>query len=105
MYAIVKTGSAQQILKQGDVVNVPLQAAEPGAVVKFDEVLLLRTDSDLVIGKPLVAGASVEAKVLRHLREPKIMIFKFIKRENYRRKKGHKQPVTEVEITGITTGA
>lgn len=105
MYAVIKTGSAQQIVKEGDRIVVPLVNAEPGSTVKFEEVLLLHGDSDLQIGKPLVAGAAVEAKVFRHTHETKKMIFKFIKRENYRIKKGHRQPVTEVDITKIARPA
>ena len=105
MYAVIKTGSAQQIVKEGDRVVVPLVDAEPGSTVKFDEVLLLNSDVGLQIGKPLVKGAAVEAKVFRQTREAKKMVFKFIKRENYRIKKGHKQPVTEVDITRIVAPA
>jgi large subunit ribosomal protein L21 len=101
MYAVIRTGASQHIVQEGEKVRVPLLKAEPGAVVKFDDVLLVKTDSDVAVGKPRVENAFVEAKVIAHVRNPKVTIHKFIRRENYRRIKGHKQPMTEVEVSGI----
>lgn len=105
MYAIVRTGGFQFLVKEGDKLQVPLLKADPGSIVKLDDVLLLKTDTDVMVGTPTVTNAVVEAKVIGEARRPKVTIFKFIKRENYRRKKGHKQVVTEVEIARVGLGA
>jgi large subunit ribosomal protein L21 len=89
------------VVSEGERVKVSLRKEEPGATVKLEDVLLLRDDKGAFIGTPLVAGAVVEARVIEHVRNPKVMIGKFTRRENYRRKKGHKQPMTEIEITRI----
>lgn len=101
MYAIVRFAGFQYFVSEGERVSVPRLEAEPGADVKLEDVLLLKSDKEVLVGTPQVAGALVEAKVVKHTRNPKVMIGKFIRRENYRRKKGHKQPMTEIEITRI----
>lgn len=101
MYAIVRLDGCQYVISEGERVIVSLRKEEPGASLKLDDVLLLRNEHEAVIGTPRVAGAVVEAKVIDHVRNPKVMIGKFTRRENYRRKKGHKQPMTEIEITRI----
>jgi len=101
VYAVVRFYGFQYVVQEGEKVIVPRLKEEPGASLKLDDVLLLKTDQDIAIGVPRVANAVVEAKVVEHARNPKVMIGKFIRRENYRRKKGHKQPVTEIEITRI----
>jgi len=105
MYAIVRAGGFQFLVKEGDKLQIPLVKAEPGSIVKLDDVLFLKTDSEALIGTPKVPNAVVEAKVIGEARRPKVTIFKFIKRENYRRKKGHKQTVTEVEIARVGLNA
>jgi len=101
MYAIVRLDGFQYVVSEGERVRVSLRPEEPGASLKLDDVLLLKGEQDVVIGAPRVAGAVVEAKVIDHVRNPKVMIGKFTRRENYRRKKGHKQQMTEIEITRI----
>jgi large subunit ribosomal protein L21 len=101
MYAIVRLDGCQYLVSEGEKVKVALRPEAPDSVLKMEDVLLLKSDKDVVIGTPQVAGAVVEAKVVRHFKNPKVMIGKFIRRENYRRKKGHKQPMTEIEITRI----
>ena len=101
MYAIVRAGGYQYLVKEGDKLEIPLLKAEAGSTISLDDVLLLKTDSEVMIGQPKVANARVEAKVLGDIRRDKVTIFKFIKRENYRRKKGHKQPMTEIEISRV----
>jgi large subunit ribosomal protein L21 len=101
MYAVLRAGGFQYLVKEGDKLAVPLLDAEPGSAVRFDDVLLLKNEGDPIIGRPKIDNALVEAKVIAHVRNPKITIFKFIKRENYRRKKGHRQPMTEIEIAKI----
>jgi large subunit ribosomal protein L21 len=101
MYAVVRTGGYQYIMKPGDRVVVPRMKAEPGAEVKFDDVLFLNLDSRVVVGTPRVEGASVMARVLSEIRSPKKTAYKFIRRENYRRKMGHRQSMTEVRVDKI----
>ena len=105
MYAVVRFYGFQYLVQEGEKVSVPRLASEAGAKVTLDDVLLLKTDKDVLVGTPRVPGATVEAKVVEHTRNPKVMIGKFIRRENYRRKKGHKQPMTEIEVTRIGLGA
>jgi len=104
MYAIVKIAGCQFMVKEGDVLTVPHLESEPGTTVPF-EVLFLRTDDKAVVGNPTVPGASVEAEVVDHIRNSKITIYKFIRRENYRRKKGHRQQMTRVKIARINPGS
>lgn len=100
MYAIIATGGKQYRVAQGDVIYVEkLDAAENDAV-SFD-VLLVEKDGDLKVGAPLVEDAKVEGKVLQQGRGAKIVVFKYKSKKNYRRKQGHRQPFTKVEITAI----
>lgn len=100
MYAVIKTGGKQYKVAQGDRLRIEKLPASVGDTVTFDEVLLVGGDA-IKIGAPLVAGAKVEAKVIAQDREKKIIVFKFRRRKNYRRKNGHRQPFTALEITGI----
>jgi large subunit ribosomal protein L21 len=100
MYAVIKTGGKQYKVAQGDKLRIEKLPASVGETVTFDEVLLVGGDA-LKIGAPLVAGAKVEAKVIAQDRAKKIIAFKFRRRKNYRRKNGHRQPFTALEITGI----
>jgi large subunit ribosomal protein L21 len=101
MYAIVRVSGCQFLVKEGDVVTVPLIEAEPGTTVPL-EVLFLRTEEKAVVGTPTVAGARVDGEVVGHSHAPKVTIYKFIRRENYRRKKGHRQQLTRVKIARIS---
>jgi len=104
MYAIVRVSGCQYLVKEGDVLTVPHQESEPGTRLPL-EVLFLRTDDKAVVGSPTVPGAQVEAEVVNHFRAAKVTIFKFIRRENYRRKKGHRQQLTRVKIARINPGS
>ncbi len=97
MYAVIKTGGKQYKVTTGDVVKIEKIAGEEGNEVIFNEVLAL----DDVIGTPLVNGASVKAKVLKQAKDAKVIIFKKKRRQNYRRKNGHRQQITLVKITDI----
>jgi large subunit ribosomal protein L21 len=97
MYAVIKTGGKQYKVTTGDVVKVEKLAAEEGKEVIFNEVLAL----DEKIGTPLVAGASVKATVLKQAKDAKVIIFKKKRRQNYRRKNGHRQQITLVKVTDI----
>jgi large subunit ribosomal protein L21 len=104
MYAVFKTGGKQYKVAQGDQLRVEKLVAAVGDTVTFDEVLLVGSGAgeSAKIGMPLVAGAKVQAKVVAQNRDKKIIVFKFRRRKNYRRKNGHRQPFTALEITGIT---
>lgn len=100
MYAVIKTGGKQYRVAQGDRLQIEKLVGNPGDEVRFDEVLLVGGDQPKV-GAPTVQGASVKAKILGQERGEKIIVFKFRRRKNYRRKNGHRQPYTQIEITGI----
>jgi large subunit ribosomal protein L21 len=100
MYAVIKTGGKQYRVAQGDTLRVEKLVGNIGDTVTLSEVLLLGGES-LKIGQPIVAGAKVEAKITAQGRGEKIIVFKFRRRKNYRRKTGHRQPVTTLQITGI----
>ncbi len=123
MFAVIKTGGKQYLVQPGQKLRVEKLAApkggEPrhgrdvkedglvrrslgeGGKVIFDEVLLVSDDKKTEIGTPLVKEAKVEAKVLKQGRDRKILVFKYHAKTRYRKKKGHRQPFTEVEITKI----
>lgn len=105
MYAVVKIAGFQYLVKPGEVITVPHLETEPGNSVKFTDVLMVRTDDQVLVGTPTVANAYVEGNIIKHLRGKKVTTFKFIRRENYRRKKGHKQPLTQIQITKIAYGS
>lgn len=97
MYAVIKTGGKQYKVATGDVVKIEKIAGEEGKEVIFNEVLALGE----TVGTPLVAGASVKATVLKQAKDAKVIIFKKKRRQNYRRKKGHRQNITIVKIAEI----
>lgn len=97
MYAVIKTGGKQYKVASGDVVKLEKIAGEEGKEVIFNEVLAL----DDTVGTPLVSGSSVKATVLKQARDAKVIVFKKKRRQNYRRKNGHRQSVTIVKITDI----
>ncbi len=98
MFAVIKTGGKQYRVASGDVIKVERLEAEAGATIALDQVLMI----DGTIGTPLVAGASVAAEVIAQDRGPKLIIFKKKRRQNYRRKNGHRQDLTVLRITGIS---
>jgi large subunit ribosomal protein L21 len=100
MYAVFKTGGKQYRVAQGDKLRVEKLPGNVGDAVSFDQVLLLGGEA-LKLGKPLVAGAKVEAKIVGQGLGQKLIVFKFRRRKNYRRKTGHRQPFTALEITSI----
>ena len=100
MYAIIATGGKQYRVSEGDILYIEKLEADLDSEVTFP-VLFLGGDK-VVAGTPVVEGASVTGKVLQHGRSQKIVIYKFKAKKNYRRKQGHRQPFTKVEITAIT---
>jgi large subunit ribosomal protein L21 len=101
MYAVVKTGGKQYRVQSGEELNIERLAVEVGSEVVFDEVLLVGGDDEVVVGRPLVEGAKVTAKVVRQDRARKIIIFKHRRRGGFRKKRGHRQSYTRVRITDI----
>jgi len=97
MFAVIKTGGKQYKVTSGDVIKVEKLNAQEGSEVIFNEVLAL----DEKIGKPLVKGASVKATVLKQAKDAKVIIFKKKRRQNYRRKNGHRQQITLVKILDV----
>jgi large subunit ribosomal protein L21 len=101
MYAVIQTGGKQYKVAKGDQLRVEKLLGAVGDTVTFDKVLLLGGEA-IKLGQPLVAGAKVQAKITAQDRDKKIIVFKFRRRKNYRRKNGHRQPFTALEITEIT---
>ncbi len=97
MYAVIKSGGKQYKVAAGDVVKLEKLSAEEGKEVIFNEVLAL----DDTYGTPFVSGASVKGTVLKQARDAKIIVFKKKRRQNYRRKNGHRQSITLVKITEV----
>ena len=101
MYAVIKTGGKQYKVAKDDVIKVEKLDTEAGKKVKIKEVLMVGEGADVQVGDPMVKGAEVTAEVLEQARDKKIIIFKKKRRQNYRRKKGHRQHLTVLKITGI----
>ena len=104
MYAVVKTGGKQYRVAKDDVIKVEKLGGQDGETVVLDQVLLVGNGADVTIGAPLVDGASVAAEILEQARDKKIIVFKKRRRQNYRRKKGHRQHLTVLRVTDILTG-
>ncbi len=102
MYAVFRSGGKQYRASTGDKLRLERLPAEEGASIEFDEVLLIGAGGELSVGKPLIDGGKVEAKVLAQGKGRKIDVVKFKRRQNYKRLGGHRQAFTEVEITGIS---
>jgi len=106
MFAVIKTGGKQYLVSPKDKIKIEKLEAEEGKEVVFDEVLLLAKDEENIkIGTPFIKGAKVKAKVLKQDKAKKVIIFKYKAKKRYQKKKGHRQPYTEVEITKILTSS
>ena len=101
MFAVIQTGGKQYRVAEGDRLRVEKLAGDVGATVTFDKVLLVAGDA-VKVGTPLVSGAKVSAQIVAQDRDKKVIVFKFRRRKNYRRKQGHRQPFTELKITGVS---
>ena len=101
MFAIIRTGGKQYRVKPNDVLKVEKLAGDAGETITFSEVLAVGSDAGTTVGTPLVAGASVSATVIAQDRLDKIIIFKKRRRQNSRRKNGHRQHVTVLRVAGI----
>ena len=100
MFAVIKTGGKQYSVAAGDVITVMALDGAPGDAVTFDEVLMLGGDSTNV-GAPTIAGAKVSGEIAEQTRSPKSIAFKKRRRQNSKRKRGHRQDLTLVRITAI----
>lgn len=101
MYAVVKTGGKQYRVAKDDVIKVELLNAKKGDVVTLGDVLLVGDAGAAKVGTPMVSGASVKATVLDQMKDEKVIVFKKKRRQNYRRKNGHRQNLTVLKITEI----
>ena len=101
MYAVIKTGGKQYRVQQGDVIFVEKINAQADEQVTFEEVLLVGNGDETKIGTPVVAGAKVEGKVLAQVKAKKVVVYKYKAKKGERKKQGHRQPYTKVEITAI----
>ena len=100
MYAIIKTGGKQYKVAEGDIIFVEKLGVDVEDTFTFDEVLAVGGD-ELVVGSPTVEGASVTAKVLRQAKSKKVIVFKYKAKKGYRKKQGHRQPYTKLQIEKI----
>ena len=101
MYAVIKTGGKQYRVVSGEKLKIEQIAAEIGAEIVLDQVLMVADGEKVALGTPLVAGASVTAKVVSQGRSDKVRIFKLRRRKHYRKSQGHRQNYTEIEILDI----
>lgn len=101
MYAIIMTGGKQYKVQEGDVVFVEKLFVGEGETFTFDKVLAVSKDGVVNFGAPTVEAASVSAKVLSHGKGEKIIVFKYKAKKNYKKKQGHRQPYTKVQIEKI----
>ncbi len=101
MFAVIETGGKQYKVAQGQKLKIEKLETEAGSAVSFDKVLLKGEGENVTVGAPYINGAKVEAKVVQQGRADKVIVFKYHSKTRYRKKKGHRQPFTEVEITSI----
>lgn len=101
MYAVIETGGKQYRVNVGDVVFVEKLGVEVDGEVKFDKVMAVGNEDSVVVGSPVVEGATVEAKVLRNAKGKKITVFTYRAKKDSKRKMGHRQPYSKIEITAI----
>ena len=101
MYAVIKTGGKQYRVVAGDKLKVEKIVADVGAEIVLDQVLAVGAGQDVKFGAPLVSGASVKATIVAHGLGDKVKIFKLRRRKHYKKSQGHRQPYTELHITGI----
>lgn len=98
MKAVIVTGGKQYYVEEGTILYVEKLDAEAGKMVTFDEILLV----DGTVGTPFVKGASVQAEIVKHGKEKKVIVYKYNAKKKYRKKQGHRQPYTKLEIKSIS---
>lgn len=102
MYAVIKTGGKQYRVAKDDILVIERLEGEAGKKIEFTEVLLVGEGASVKVGKPLLSGAKVTAELVEQERGPKLIAFKKRRRKNSRRKRGHRQDLSKVRITGIS---
>ncbi len=105
MYAIVEIAGQQFKVSKDSKVFVHRLSGDEGSKITFDKVLLTDDNGTITLGAPAIEGASVEAKVLQHLKGEKVIVFKKKRRKGFKKKNGHRQYLTQIQISGITVGA
>ena len=101
MHAIIVTGGKQYKVTEGDTLYIEKLNAEAGEEITFDKVLAVLDGDNATFGTPVVEGASVTANVVKNGKGKKVLVFKYKAKKNYRRRQGHRQPYTKVEITKV----
>ena len=101
MFAVIKTGGKQYKVTQGEKLAVEKLENKVGGKVIFDQILLWSDEKEVKIGNPLLSGVTVEAKVLEQFRDDKVTVIKHKAKKRYKKKYGHRQPLTEIEVTKI----
>lgn len=104
-YAVIQAGGHQYRVKEGDTLPIDKLIGEVGDKVCFDKVLLVQNEKGIHFGKPFLAKAQVEATIKEQTRDKKVLVFKYKRRKNYKKMRGHKQPITVVEIGKISQNA
>ena len=104
MYAVIQTGGKQYRVSEGDTLKVEKLAAEAGADIELDQVLMVADGDAVTVGRPYVPGCKVTATVKAHGRGDKVRIIKFRRRKHHLKRQGHRQWFTELQITGISAG-
>ena len=102
MYAVIKTGGKQHKVAEGEILKVEKLKASEGEPVYITDVLLIEKDGEVTLGSPFIEGAKVTAKILRHGKEDKVTIIKMKRRKDYRKKQGHRQNYSEIQIEQIS---
>uniref|UniRef100_A0A7V4E229 Large ribosomal subunit protein bL21 n=1 Tax=candidate division WOR-3 bacterium TaxID=2052148 RepID=A0A7V4E229_UNCW3 len=101
MWAFVEYKGAQFYVKENENLIVPLTKGKAGEKIEIDKVIMIKKDGEIKIGTPYIEGAKVEAEIIEHIKLPKIIVFKYKPKKNYRRKKGHRQKATKIKILKI----
>src|SRR5437016_11801246 len=104
-YAIIKTGSRQFRVAEGDTIDVDILDVEPGKTATFGDVLMFADGKDVSHGSPLISGAKVIAEVVQQRKDKKVIVFKYKRRKGYHRTVGHRRKLTRVKIKSITGGS
>jgi len=102
MYAVIKTGGKQHRVSEGEVLNIEKIEGNKGDAVVFSEVLMVAREGDISVGTPFVAGAKVVGEIVAQTKAPKIDVFRMKRRKGYKKKTGHRQPLTSLKIKEIT---
>jgi large subunit ribosomal protein L21 len=104
LYAVIRVGGRQFTARENEVLEVPAMKAEVGETVTIEDVLYLSSADGVQVGRPKVEGARVSCKVLEHGRGPKVMVFRMKRRKDFRRKTGHRQAFTRLQVAEIAAG-